>query len=482
MTATDAALKKYLGKGFDISNYDTFCDTEKAVLTDLLLPNKLFYDTSDEICRRGNDTQYSYTEYKKRMVKLEAMVSSSVAIEFGANWEKDVSWEQDFRYEVEAMFTTRVSFEQYLVDRIPTMLEHAENSKGDRIEGATDFSNRTLLHIVEPLKEANLLYNKLVKLHEESKDVTPGNRLTVCENLLKSERVAGATHFVSGVHLGAMIIKTSTTEKAETGEENAVSVNAEAGGVSASVRHAVQQGTKYRKSSKHIMVKTGPLVKLTDEGKLPPIIPKDQQVVIQLDLLPITALVTKEWRDTLKLACTARLNKKRMEIPATPGRDVEVPYLLKAGKFWLKVVTPRIVATKTLEEASRFYILSNSKTPDSFYIEHRDADGIYWYVFSDCKCNDDVKLLKVGGLNKSLFEVLFVHNCEKAKLSDWSNKKPVLIRRHESSVIAFKKYYLAVTAKDDLQLTCCGKPSTTEMETQFTIHNAPRYGTSKDED
>jgi tRNA(His) 5'-end guanylyltransferase len=121
MTATDAALKKYLGKGFDISNYDTFCDTEKAVLTDLLLPNKLFYDTSDEICRRGNDTQYSYTEYKKRMVKLEAMVSSSIAIAFAANWVKDVSLEQDFKYEVEAMFTTTVSFDKYLIENIPTL-------------------------------------------------------------------------------------------------------------------------------------------------------------------------------------------------------------------------------------------------------------------------------------------------------------------------------------------------------------------------
>lgn len=121
MTATDAALK-YLGKGFDVSNYDTFSDTEKAVLNDLLLPNhKLFYYTSDANHKHDNETYYSSTEYKKRMVKLEAMVSSSIAIAFAANWVKDVSLEQDFKYEVEAMFTTTVSFDKYLIENIPTL-------------------------------------------------------------------------------------------------------------------------------------------------------------------------------------------------------------------------------------------------------------------------------------------------------------------------------------------------------------------------
>jgi hypothetical protein len=166
------------------------------------------------------------------------------------------------------------------------------------------------------------LYNKLVKIRSE--DVTPGNRLTVCENLLKCPRVKGATDFVSAVHLGAMIIKTSTTEEAETGKENAVSVNAEAGGVGTTVSHAVQQGAKCKKSSKNKLVKKGPLVELTDKEKLPSIIPKDQQVVIQLDLLPVTELVTKEWRDPLKQACRARLNEKRMEKPATPGRGEDI--------------------------------------------------------------------------------------------------------------------------------------------------------------
>jgi hypothetical protein len=152
--------------------------------------------------------------------------------------------------------------------------------------------------------------------------------------------------------------------------------------------------------------------------------------------------------------------------------DDEVPYLLNAGNFWLKVDKSRIVATKNQEEASHFHIISNSKPPDSFYIEHRDSDGIFWYVCADSKHYDDVKLQKVCEHHKSLFEVFFGHTCQKAKLSDWS-KKALLIRRHEGSYCGIIKYYLAVTATDDVRLTSCGKPSLNEMDTKFTINNAP---------
>jgi hypothetical protein len=72
--------------------------------------------------------------------------------------------------------------------------------------------------------------------------------------------------------------------------------------------------------------------------------------------------------------------------------DANVSYFLKAGNFWLKADISRIVATEKLEEASHFYVIPNSESPASFYIEYRTPDNILWYVFVGSNENDDVKL------------------------------------------------------------------------------------------
>jgi hypothetical protein len=323
MTAANAALK-YLGKGVDISKYDTFADTERAILHTLLDPEvpdlyKVHREVSDRRIERN--VHDCYTDYQDRMVKLQTMVFNKIVeIEFEANWTDTFTWDQQFNYKVEEVQTHTVEFSPDVVNRIPLLLEEAANPLSNSDMPCSKITDLIIRTYAEPMAEANVLHQKLLALAKQSEDVTEDMKLKVCENLLKSVQVSGATHFVSGVHLGAKVIRMSTTGETKTGKEKAINGNVAAEGIGIGVTVGCQQRSKYKEACECSMMLKGSGVDLNDDGSLPLTIPNDQEVVIGLDLLPITDLVPWEWKLPLHRVCIERLNKEQMKKPATPGK------------------------------------------------------------------------------------------------------------------------------------------------------------------
>jgi hypothetical protein len=422
-----------------------------------------------------------YTVHRKRMAKLEAM-GDYLDIEFEANWKHTLTLDEDTKLEFNKVHKRTILFDRGLLRRMPMFLEYSrEKSEGlgsphsvRRLLYETKNTANMIRELSFLIADANVLNKKLIALVGQSEPVTDAMKFNVCESLLKSDRVSGATHFVSGVQLGASVVRTSITQEAQIGKEKGVGGNVAAKFFRLGVKVDEQKSSKHDKSCKHLMELMDPRVEFNDDGTLPTNFPMDQDVVIGLQVCPITELVPYEWRAPLQRVCIKRLNEEHMKKPATPGKDKNEPYLLRAGKFWLKADEYRIVATEIKEEASHFYVIPNSDSPSIFSIEYRKPDDTVWYVFADSKQEDDLKLQKAIENENGLFKIYFVHEGKKATFSDWSNK-PLLIRRANKRFL--KKNYLSVQKTpetNERRLTFCGNPSSTEMETQFIIENAPR--------
>jgi hypothetical protein len=386
MTAAPDAFK-YLGKGFDITKYDSFSDTSKAVLHPLMKADDGYLDMTEKT--NTVQTKYAktvhdrYRDHHGWMFKLEAMdFSGVVQVEFQANWDKTLILEKYVEYNVDELHTDTAKIDMDKVKRETQKLADT----GSLLFLLPKFYNR-ILDFPE-----NVLYKELRDILRYSAPRSEEIKLNVCKELLESEKVSGATHFISGVRLGARVTQLFLKEKAQTAKEKAVSSKVAAEGVGMGVSFDSQQMKKFELTRKYIFMQKGSDIELIDNVSLPSTIPREKAVAIGLELLPITDLVPLEWRDPLKRVCIDRLKKELMKKPALPGKDANVSYFLKAGNFWLKADISRIVATEKLEEASHFYVIPNSESPASFYIEYRTPDNILWYVFVGSNENDDVKL------------------------------------------------------------------------------------------
>jgi hypothetical protein len=476
MTAAPDAFK-YLGKGFDITKYDSFSDTSKAVLHHLMIAYDEYLDmeeiTSTVQSKYAKTVHERNSEHHGWMLKLEAMVSFPVVdVQFQANWHNTLNIEKCFNYNVDELHTETVKFDMDKVNR-------STESLAKKIRGIPFWIY--YISLLQTFKE-NVLFRILRKIlilrHPEH--LTDDIKLNICRELLESEEVSGATHFISGVRLGARVTQLFLQEIAQTGKEKAISSNVAGKGLGIGVSFGSQQIAKYEEKKEYIIMQKGCDLRLIDNVGIPSTIPRNQAVAIGLELLPITDLVPLEWRDPLKRVCIERLNIEQMKKPAVPGKDRNAPYLLKAGNFWLKENKSRIEATVKLEEASHFYVIPNSNPPDSFYIQYRTSDNSLWYVLVDCKEKYDIKLEKGKESDKFLLEVVRVGYSKQAKLSDWSNE-PLLIRRAKPGCIWNSTYYLSIdTAQhaDALRVTSCKYPSSSERETKFAICNAPRCAMS----
>jgi hypothetical protein len=520
MEADHVALN-YLGKGFDITKYDAFGDTQSAVLNELLAPDHKDFLEFQKIFKRTTNVRevhFHYIKHQERIAILEAMGPLRVDIEIEANWENTYTRHHKSKYEVDEMHTSTLKFRPYIVQRIPELLKIEENEEdsdsetesnssemfAEPIEQVHNWPKKTITSLREPtssrtislkdnlaksLLNANALHEKLSLLSnqqlkrklEDPKFDKNKFLLSTSKKLLNTERVSGATHFVSGVHLGARIVKNTTTEEVETVKEKTVSGGVAAKCIGIKFGQVGHQRTTYEKSFKNMLELKGPGVNLTSEGKLPTTITKDQEVVIGLELSPITELVPFMWRGPLQSACIRRLIAQKMKKPVTPGKAPNIPYLLKAGKHWLKAEGKEIKATDEKEEASYFYIIPNSESPDFFYIEHRTSENILWYVSAESKKNGNVWLEKGSQHDKCLFEVAWVHDCKQAKLSDWSIK-PLLIRRAKLGLLEFTKTCLSVPTTKGRRVTCSEDHSSDGGETQIGIIHAPRIALTMEKD
>jgi hypothetical protein len=477
MTAAPDAFK-YLGKGFDITKYDSFSDTSKAVLHPLMKADDGYLDMTEKT--NTVQTKYAktvhdrYRDHHGWMFKLEAMdFSGVVQVEFQANWDKTLILEKYVEYNVDELHTDTAKID---MDKVKRETQELADTWPNQ---TTDIVFRMTVNWKHKFPE-NVLYKELRDILRYSAPRSEEIKLNVCKELLESEKVSGATHFISGVRLGARVTQLFLKEKAQTAKEKAVSSKVAAEGVGMGVSFDSQQMKKFELTRKYIFMQKGSDIELIDNVSLPSTIPREKAVAIGLELLPITDLVPLEWRDPLKRVCIDRLKKELMKKPALPGKDANVSYFLKAGNFWLKADISRIVATEKLEEASHFYVIPNSNKPDSFYIQYRTSDNVFRYVSVDCKENYDIKLEKGKESDKFLLEVLRVGDLKQAKLSDWSNE-PLFIRRAKLGFFESNKYYLSVQTPqnaDAVRVTSCENPLSPKRETKFTICNAPRCAMS----
>jgi hypothetical protein len=314
MTAAPDAFK-YLGKGFDITKYDSFSDTSKAVLHPLMKADDGYLDMTEKT--NTVQTKYAktvhdrYRDHHGWMFKLEAMdFSGVVQVEFQANWDKTLILEKYVEYNVDELHTDTAKIDMDKVKRETQKLADT----GSLLFLLPKFYNR-ILDFPE-----NVLYKELRDILRYSAPRSEEIKLNVCKELLESEKVSGATHFISGVRLGARVTQLFLKEKAQTAKEKAVSSKVAAEGVGMGVSFDSQQMKKFELTRKYIFMQKGSDIELIDNVSLPSTIPREKAVAIGLELLPITDLVPLEWRDPLKRVCIDRLKKELMKKPALPGK------------------------------------------------------------------------------------------------------------------------------------------------------------------
>ena len=237
-----SAALNMLGKGFDVSLSHSFKDTEEA-LTGIVLfrPKDILLD-APEIVNRYTGYDQTISEHYARHQQLTANLQATftavtpVKLEVEAGWSDTVTWDQDLTFSMEQMHTRTVRFNTQMISNIPRILAAA--NADDQHSIFSPFTARELEPVLKHAVEANGLNDCLQSLAKDKTIDSLEDKIAVCKELLRSNRVNGATYFVSAVRLGGKIIDIKITQAIAQATTKTVDVTVETpgggGGVQAS--------------------------------------------------------------------------------------------------------------------------------------------------------------------------------------------------------------------------------------------------------
>jgi hypothetical protein len=446
--ASNSRALDILGKGFFIPESDDVNFSDISVencLTDVLLspreeflkhdvPNRLY---SGDI----RETSKHYQSRRRLRVSFQTNITAVVPVTIEAEmaWQSTETREEHIRYCVEQMHTRTIRFKREVIRNMPRLL--SEDSQ--LILGPRTADDLGLM--MPSVKEANVLYESLTQRHTSDRP-----KEETCKELLSSERLSGATYFVSAVHLGAKVIdirrtNSHTTQKEEW--ENLLgSVYAAGGGIDKlqSISNRLKESQLRQMTLKH------PDVNFDGERTR---IEENQEVVIGYELSPITLLVSKEWTSGLRNTCIEHLYDKQHHCLHVPGKDTDDSFLLVAGTFWLKVdiENKQILATKDVKEASPFHIIPESEGSSSFYIEHRSGSIGGRRYLSLVDQEPQAALVDNSKSNEVRFRLVRPRDGKEVRdLSEWSTE-PLKIKRKTKIFSWRKTLYLCVLPDEDGQ-------------------------------
>eukprot|EP00118_Oscarella_pearsei_P015018 m.132231 g.132231 ORF g.132231 m.132231 type:complete len:580 (+) comp38078_c0_seq1:202-1941(+) len=363
----------------------------------------------------------------------------------------------------------------------------------------------------------------------EEKAGTESGRVEICSAVIASEKIANATHFVDTLQLGAKAFEvyvnrsdnksektsvkgsaglfsccskstaaTTETDGGENGHVHAVMETDGSGGASLNID---MDETKVATSTvSDVQTMCGPgfhfnFAKDADNSGLN--VSESQEAAIGFRLAPISELIRDSvWKKAMN-TCVQHCYENFLKT-AKPLIERDGPFILKAGRFFLRKDGNRLVTTEERKRATALYIhtadldgISDKPSINvrgvTFNILHK-GDGVEEFLCVSTEERVAQLRQNVPGQSYCTFALASIASKEHASVASWGNGEPKVIFRKTSTLK--RRQYLAVDCSggsarlkpdsNDVQLQNEGLPlggaislQSQTLLSQFTLHNYP---------
>ena len=291
-------LRNLLGRGVDICRFDPNDITTSITPSFLFEPNRSLVHITPQLEKHYSkheltrqNTERLNSDLRGKLTKALTIDPVNIRLEISIGWGTSKTTGEGLTRSVEKIHKSTARFRSDVWECLPCALDENHALCGRR-QGKIGAKLSTVV-------KCNKLQDKLDFYGTVG---TSASKMQACEKLLENSQMR-ATHFISAVHLGAMIIHESSEKTQNKLKRRPSKITVESQTVSSTPNLGIaadantDSGCDEEESKKDQVFFLDPRVELRGPNT---VIEDGQERIIGYELRPITALAKQEWQKDLK--------------------------------------------------------------------------------------------------------------------------------------------------------------------------------------